>query len=130
MPTRFVRSAVAAAAAAILIVALATSAVAEPQASRGPVRATKTVRAIGTAWTPTTVRISTGDAIRWRAISNAPHTVTAYGGNWRFNKDLPAGAVERHVFRQTGTYRFRCRIHSSLVNGRCSGMCGKVVVRS
>ena len=128
MSTRTVRSTIAAAAAAILVAALATSAVAEPQASRGPVRATKTVKAIGTGWTPTTVRISTGDAIRWKAISNT-HTVTAYGGNWHFDQNLPMGAVLRHTFRRAGTFRFRCRIHSTLVNGRCSGMCGRVVVR-
>jgi plastocyanin len=128
MSTRTVRSAVAAAAAAVLIVLLATSAVAEPQSSRWPVRATKTVKAIGTGWSPTTVRISTGDGIRWRAISNS-HTVTAYGGNWHFDQNLAMGAVLRHTFRRAGTFHFRCRIHSSVVNGRCSGMCGKVIVR-
>lgn len=129
MSTRPVRSAAASAAAAILIVALATTAIAEAPPSRAHARATKTVRAVGTAWSPTIARISTADAIRWRAVSNS-HTVTAYGGNWRFDHNLPMGTVVRHTFRRAGTFRFRCRIHSTLVNGRCAGMCGKVVVRS
>jgi plastocyanin len=120
---------VAAAAAAILIFAIATSAIATPQTPRTPGRDTKTVKAIGTSWSPTTVRISTGGSIRWKAVSGAPHTVTAYGANWSFNRSLSNGDVVQHRFRHAGTFRFRCSIHSSLVNGVCSGMCGKVVVR-
>ena len=127
MTTRPVRSVVAAAAAAILISALATLAVAEPQRST-PVRATKTVKGIGTSWSPTIVRISKGDAIRWKAVSGT-HTVTAYGANWRFDRSLATGDVVRRTFKHEGTFRFRYRIHSTLVNGVCSGMCGKVVVR-
>ena len=114
---------------AFLIVTMvaATGAVARGRAT--PARATKTVRAIVSHWTPTTVRISTGDVIKWRGVSGT-HTVTAYGGNWSFNKDLSTGDVEDRRFRRAGTFKFRCQFHSTLTNGHCSGMCGKVVVTS
>ena len=100
-----------------------------PRVASTPTRVTKTVRAIVSHWSPITVRISTGDIIRWRGVSGT-HTVSAYGGNWTFNKDLSAGDVEHRTFRRAGTFKFRCMFHSTLTNGHCSGMCGKVVVRS
>jgi plastocyanin len=92
-------------------------------------RATKTVKGIVTHWSPTTVAISTRDTIKWKAVIGT-HSVTAYGGNWRFNHDMLAGQAVHRIFRQAGTFRFRCTFHSTLTNGQCSGMCGKVVVRS
>jgi plastocyanin len=111
----------------ILTVIAATAAVAQSRAT--PARATKTVRAIVSHWSPTTVRISTGDVIKWRGVSGT-HTVTAYSSNWSFNKDLSTGDVEDRTFRRAGTFKFRCTFHSTLTNGHCSGMCGKVVVTS
>lgn len=117
----------------VLAVVLVVTAVAATGAAamdrQTPTRATKTVRASGASWSPTTVRISGGDSIKWRAVSGS-HTVTAYGGNWTFNRPLSTGDVENRIFRRAGTFRFRCAFHSTLTNGRCSGMCGKVVVRS
>ena len=111
----------------IVSVVAGTSAVAEGRGT--PARVTKTVRAIVSHWSPTTVRISTGDVIKWRGVSGT-HTVTAYGANWSFNKDLSTGDVEDRRFRRAGTFKFRCTFHSTLANGHCSGMCGKVVVTS
>ena len=30
--------------------------------------------------------------------------------------------------RMAGTFLFRCTIHSTIVNGVCQGMCGKIIV--
>ena len=109
----------------ILALMLMTSAVA---AEGAEARATKVVRGVGTAWSPKVVRIKRGSTITWKAVSNT-HTVTAYGGRWTFNRSLPDGSSVRHRFTKTGVFRFRCTIHSQLVNGKCQGMCGKVVVR-
>ncbi|MGZ5214045.1 MAG: cupredoxin domain-containing protein [Actinomycetota bacterium] len=114
--------------AAFLVVTAVATTGAAAKDRQAPTRATKTVRAIVTHWSPTTVRISRGDTIKWRAVSGS-HTVSAYGGNWAFNKQLSTGEVEDRTFRRAGTFRFRCTIHSTLTNGQCSGMCGKVVVR-
>ena len=112
--------------AALLMATVVTTAQASP-AGRPPTRETKTVKGIVSHWSPTTVRISTGDTIRWKAVSGS-HTVTAYGGNWTFDHSLSQGSTQHRRFTHAGTYRFRCTFHSSLVNGVCSGMCGKVVV--
>jgi plastocyanin len=114
---------------ASLLVVTAVAATGAAAKGRAPTRATKTVKAIVSHWSPTTVRISTGDTIKWRAVSGS-HTVTAYGGNWAFNQQLSTGDIRHRIFRRAGTFRFRCTIHSTLANGQCSGMCGKVVVRS
>jgi plastocyanin len=128
MSVRSIRSTLTLTAASLLVIALIATAVASPHARHTPARATKTVKAISEHWSPATVRISAGDTIEWKAISNAPHTVTAYGGNWTFNKNLGQGGVQDHRFARAGTFLFRCRFHSTLSNGHCSGMCGKVVV--
>jgi plastocyanin len=115
------------AASLIMGAALVSTAGAQAQARRAPTRATKTVKGISTHWSPTIVRISAGDTIKWKAISNT-HTVTSYGTNWHFTHSLPQGATVSHRFSHAGTFRFRCMIHSTLTNGVCSGMCAKVVV--
>lgn len=92
-------------------------------AQRAPV-----IRGVETHWTPTSVRVAAGTIVRWRGVSQL-HNVTAYGGNWAFSRPLPAGSVVRLRFRVAGTFLFRCTLHSTLTNGTCFGMCGRVVVR-
>ena len=113
---------------AIALVTLALL-VTAPAAEGAEARATKVVRGVGTSWSPKVVRIARGSTIRWKAVSNT-HTVTAYSGRWTFSRSLPDGSSVRHRFRKNGVFRFRCTIHSRLVNGKCQGMCGKVVVRA
>jgi plastocyanin len=125
MSTRRIRTSLFLVAFLVTTAVAATGAVAEGR--QAPTRATKTVKGIATHWSPTTVRISTGDTIKWKAVSGT-HTVTAYGGNWTFNHDLATGQIEDRTFRRAGTFHFRCMFHSTLTNGQCSGMCGKVVV--
>jgi plastocyanin len=127
MSKRRICTSVVLAAFLVVTVVAATGAIAKGR--HAPTRVTKTVRGIVSHWSPTIVRISTGDEIKWKAVSGT-HTVTAYGGNWAFNHGLATGQVEDRTFRRAGTFRFRCTIHSTLTNGQCSGMCGKVVVRS
>ena len=92
-------------------------------AQGGPV-----IRGVETHWSPTSVRVARGTTVRWRGVTQL-HNVTAYGGNWSFSRPLPAGSVVRLRFRVAGTFLFRCTLHSTLTNGTCSGMCGRVVVR-
>jgi plastocyanin len=122
------RPIVALAVTSLLVVALVTTAGAASRAPRTPTRVPRIVKGIGHGhWLPTITRVFPGRIIAWKAISNS-HTVTAYGGNWLFNRALPFGATVLRRFTRPGIYRFRCRIHSSLVNGRCVGMCGRIVV--
>jgi plastocyanin len=75
-------------------------------------------------------RIDRNDRIRFKnpASQAVSHTVTAYGGNWDYNKTLSSGETVTKRFRRTGLFKFRCRFHSTLENGVCKNMCGKVRV--
>jgi plastocyanin len=78
-------------------------------------------------WRPRIVDIARGQTVKWKAVEGT-HTVTAYGGNWSKNVTLSQGEATTKTFNNNGTYRFRCTLHSTLSNGTCNGMCGKVVV--
>jgi plastocyanin len=93
----------------------------------GVAQAARTIRGSGTSWSPASVTVAKGAVVKWRGVSNS-HTVTAYGGNWTINKSLEPGTVVKKKFRSTGTFKFRCRFHSSLTGGVCSGMCGRIRV--
>jgi len=126
MLRRRLPSVVALTAITVLLSAMLVSAANARPAGRAPTRAVPVVKGIVSHWSPTTVRITAGGRVKWKAVSGT-HTVTAYG-HWTFNHSLAQGTSVTHRFTGTGTFKFRCTIHSSLVNGVCSGMCGKVVV--
>lgn len=86
-----------------------------------------TVRGNNEAWHPKTAKISEGEKVTWKAV-DMTHTVTAWKGDWTKNVTLSAGEKTHKTFNNTGTYWFRCTIHSSLAGGNCDGMCGKVKV--
>jgi plastocyanin len=81
----------------------------------------------GFRWRPKTTNIAHGTKVTWKAVSGS-HTVTAYKGSWSKNTSISAGQSTSFTFKNAGVYKFRCTIHSTLSNGVCSGMCGKVVV--
>lgn len=92
----------------------------------------------GWHWMPSKRTIAKGDKIVWKNPTNTQHKVVAYGGKWKKNTTLsPNGGKTKKRFKKTGTFKFRCTInegtpsaHSSLSGGKCSGMCGKVRVKS
>jgi len=109
-----------------LILVASAASVVVPAGSAGAV--TKTIT--GTSmrrWTPATLKVAHGVTIHWHAAS-LDHTVTAWGGNWTFNKTLNQGATVSRVFGTKGVFHFYCRIHGAIVNGKCVGMCGTITV--
>ena len=78
-------------------------------------------------WRPRKVDVDVGQTVKWKAVEGN-HTVTAYGGNWSKDVTLAQGETTTKTFNNPGRYKFRCRFHSTLSDGVCSGMCGKVVV--
>ena len=54
--------------------------------------------------------------------------MTAYKGAWSKNTQINTGQSTSFTFNSSGVYKFRCRFHSTVTNGVCSGMCGKIVV--
>jgi plastocyanin len=82
---------------------------------------------VGFRWKPKAVTIAKGTKVTWKAVTSS-HTVTAYRGTWSKNTTINQGQSTSFTFNNAGTYKFRCLFHSSLNNGVCTGMCGKVVV--
>jgi plastocyanin len=78
---------------------------------------------------PHVTHASVGERIIFKNV-DAPdvHTVTAYDGDWSLNVRLHPGNETRYRFSQPGTYKFRCRIHSTMDHGVCSGMCATIKV--
>jgi plastocyanin len=78
-------------------------------------------------WSPTVKPINRGVIVRWRSVDGS-HTVRSRGTNWSYFRNLPVGTSATRTFNRRGTFRFYCTIHGSVVNGVCSGMCGRIVV--
>jgi plastocyanin len=76
---------------------------------------------------PRRVHVTRGTRVVWKSLSGT-HTVTAYSSNWSKNTTINTGQTTSFRFRRRGVFLYRCLIHSTLVNGVCSGMCGRVRV--
>ncbi len=79
-------------------------------------------------WNPSFRHIHQGDRIVWKNPTSIRHSVTAYSGRWSKDTMLSPGERTSFQFRRSGTYEYRCRRHSRLVDGECNGMCGEIHV--
>jgi plastocyanin len=97
----------------------------------GSLNAAVVVRAVftesGYRFRPKVLEVAPGTRVTWRAVAGS-HTVTATSKNWSKDDPLQIGLPTSFTFRSAGTFRYRCKIHSTIVEGRCEGHCGKVVV--
>jgi plastocyanin len=92
---------------------------------------TKRVKATANdRWNPDFRHITPGDRIIWKnpARHDELHDLKSYGGNWNKDETLSPGESTRKRFRRTGTFKYRCVIHSNMSQGQCSGMCGVIHV--
>ena len=80
-------------------------------------------------WSKDFVDIGKGDRVVWSNPTEVNHTVTFYQGPGA-DKDTTIGEGERtsKKFRKRGAYYYRCKLHSTLNDGECNGMCGHVHV--
>jgi plastocyanin len=114
----------------VLTVGLMTSLlVALPIASEGGTFRFKASCSSGCSWAPTFKRVAKGTKIVWKNPTGVFHDVKSYKGKWLSRRDLPPGSKTHKVMRRRGRFFFRCTIHSTLNDGVCSGMCGKIRVR-
>src|SRR5215831_14579101 len=94
-----------------------------------PAQAATVIKGVSTMsgfrWKPPAVSVAKGTKVVWKAAVGT-HTVTAWKGAWSKNTTIAQGASTSFTFKAAGVYHFRCLFHSTLVNGVCSGMCGKV----
>ena len=89
-----------------------------------------TVKATGSdTFNPASKTVGKGTKVVWKNPSGDKHNVTSYAGPWRKSSALGEGGSTSFTFKKAGTYKYRCTLHSSLKDGKCEGMCGKIVVR-
>jgi len=81
-------------------------------------------------WSPDFRHTVKGNRIVWKNPTDRKHTLHAYGGNWSKSVVLAAGERTRKTFKKAGVFKYRCKIHSTLSNGECDGMCGVIHVTS
>lgn len=106
-------------ASTILVAGLAAS------ASAGSV----TVKATNAnTFKPKIANVSDGTKVVWKNPSSRTHNVTATSKNWTKSATIAVGSATSFTFKKSGKYRYRCTLHSTLSSGKCSGMCGKVIV--
>jgi plastocyanin len=80
---------------------------------------TKVVKITSTAFTPATVTIATGDAVKWTNKDTKTHQVVSNTGAFA-SPIIGAGKSYTHTFNTAGTYRYHDALHPALT--------GKVVV--
>lgn len=81
-------------------------------------------------WQPVSRTIDKGEKIVWKNPTSTKHSVTAYGGGWSKDTTIASGERTSFKFKKAGTFTFRCKFHSTVNNGECSGMCGTVVSKN
>lgn len=91
----------------VVVALLAVLAASPPAASA----ATTEVMMPGTVFAPATVRVLTGDSVRWMNHDTRPHTATADGGSFDTGSILPHGDATA-AFPTVGTFPYFCRIHA------------------
>jgi plastocyanin len=109
------------------VLAIAAIAVlAMPGVSTG---ATSTVKATGQEkWDPSFKHIEPGGKIVWKNPTGKTHDVHSYRSDWNKSVILSPGERTSKTFKKEGVFRYRCKIHSSVSGGQCSGMCGTIHV--
>jgi plastocyanin len=80
---------------------------------------TKTVKITATAFTPASVTIATGDAVRWTNKDTKNHQVVSNSGAFA-SAIIAPGHSYTHTFNTAGTYRYHDALHPALT--------GRVVV--
>ena len=81
-------------------------------------------------WCPNEVHLVTPKRVKWKNPTSTVHTVKFYKGPWSGKRFvLQSGDAETRTVRRAGKYKYRCDIpgHSRMVDGRCRGMCGKMI---
>jgi plastocyanin len=103
----------------VILSAVAVLALAVTGASQPASTATKAVKITATAFSPASVTINTGDAVKWTNRDTKNHQVVANNGAFA-SPTIAPGKTYTHLFGTAGTYRYHDALHPSLT--------GRVVV--
>src|ERR687887_2924351 len=82
-------------------------------ASRPAATVTKTVKITATAFSPSSVTIKTGDAVKWSNTDTKSHQVVANNGAFA-SPIIAAGHSWTHTFNTAGTYRYHDALYPAL----------------
>ncbi|MDQ2910126.1 MAG: cupredoxin domain-containing protein [Actinomycetota bacterium] len=93
---------------AVAVLALAVTGASQPAST-----ATKAVKISATAFSPGSVTINTGDAVKWTNSDSKNHQVVANNGAFA-SPTIAPGKTYTHVFNTAGTYRYHDALHPSL----------------
>jgi len=104
----------------VVPVAAAVLGLAVTGASQPASQATKAVAIKATGFSPATVTIATGDAVKWTNRDTKNHQVVANNGSFA-SAAIKPGKTYTHTFNTAGTFGYRDALHPSLT--------GKVVVK-
>jgi plastocyanin len=104
----------------VVLVAAAVLGLAVTGASQPASQATKAVAIRATGFSPATVTIATGDAVKWTNRDTKNHQVVANNGSFA-SAAIKPGKTYTHTFNTAGTFGYRDALHPSLT--------GKVVVK-
>jgi len=104
----------------VVFAAAAVLALAVTGASQPASQATKAVAIKSTGFSPKSVTIATGDAVKWTNRDTKNHQVVANNGSFASSAIKP-GKSYTHTFNTAGTFGYRDALHPSLT--------GKVVVK-
>ena len=67
-----------------------------------------------TAFTPGSITVSVNSTIKWTNNDGVAHTVTSTSGLFD-SGNISSGSTYSHQFTATGTYPYKCTIHSSMM---------------
>lgn len=76
--------------------------------------ATNRVKIVDFAFRPRAITVPRGTRVTWVNRGNANHTSTSSSGLWDSGLLAPGDSFSR-VFRRAGTFRYKCKIHPSMV---------------
>lgn len=67
------------------------------------------------AFTPRDVTVTAGTTVRWVNVDDSPHAVAMEGGKPGSSQVIQPGQSHSFVFREPGTYTYRCGIHPTML---------------
>jgi plastocyanin len=104
----------------VVLAVVAVLGLAVTGASQPASQATKAVAIKATGFSPTSVTIATGDAVKWTNRDTKTHQIVANNGSFA-SPVIKPGNGYTHVFKAAGTFRYHDALHPALT--------GKVVVK-
>jgi len=75
-----------------------------------------TVLMANAAFSPITLTVSKNTIVTWTNNDGIVHTATSDSGAWDTG-DIPPGGSKTITFTTTGTFRFHCTYHASMMRG-------------